>query len=133
EIIRDARVIYVQPAKELKVNVKADRDVYKPGEEGKITFKVTDREGNPTVASLGVIIVDEAVYALQEMQPGLEKVYFTLQEELMKPQVQALYKPDTVDNIIRQPVLPADKQQIAEVLLTNVHPKVPQRWEVDPA
>src|SRR4029079_10720393 len=42
----------------------------------------------PTQSALGVLIVDEAVYALQEMQPGLEKVYFTLQEELLKPQAQ---------------------------------------------
>src|SRR5439155_24759412 len=71
--------------------------------------------------------------ALQEMQPGLEKVYFTLQEELLKPQVQIEYKPsDTINNLVRQPVLRADKQQVAEVLLTAVHPRPPARWEVAP-
>ena len=134
EIIRDSRVVYVHNPVDLKIDVKADETEYKPGQKGTITFQVTDSNGKPTAAALGVIIVDEAVYALQEMQPGLEKVYFTLQEELLKPQVQILYHPtDTVDNLIRQPVLPADKQQIAEVLLTSVRPKVPQRWEVDPA
>ena len=134
EIVRDARVIYVQPARELKVDVQADRDVYKPGEEGKITFKVTDREGNPTAAALGVIIVDEAVYALQEMQPGLEKVYFTLQEELMKPQAQAVFKPsETIDGLVRQPLLNANQQQVAQALLCGVRPKVPVAWNVDPA
>ena len=60
-----------------------------PGGKGPITFQVTDKaRASPTPAALGVIIVDEAVYALQEMQPGLEKVYFTLQEELLKPQAQ---------------------------------------------
>lgn len=134
EIIRDSRVVYVQPADGLKIEVKADKDVYLPGQEGKIRFQVTDAKGNPAAAALGVIIVDEAVYALQDMQPGLEKVYFTLQEELLKPQVQIVYKPsDTIHTLVREPELPVPKQQIAEVLLTSVKPKPPARWEVNPA
>ena len=110
EIVRDARVVYVQPGTDLKIDVKADKNVYLPGKEGVIKFSVTDKSGKPTVAALGVLIVDEAVYALQDMQPGLEKVFFTLQEEMLKPQAQVL-KYDTVDNLVRQPVLAADKQQ----------------------
>src|SRR5262249_5317844 len=91
-------------------------------------------EGKPTAATLGVIIVDEAVYALQELQPGLEKVYFTLQEELLKPQAQAVYKPsEPIPVLIQQPALPVAKQQIAQALLASVKPKPPARWEVDPA
>src|SRR4029078_1226529 len=85
EIIRDSRVIYVHNPVDLKIDVSADEKEYRPGQKGTITFKVTDTNGKPTAAALGVVIVDEAVYALQEMQPGLEKVYFTLQEELLKP------------------------------------------------
>src|SRR5262249_4091675 len=77
EIVRDSRVVYVHSRDDLKIDAKADKDVYTPGESGKIVFTVTDRDGKPAAAALGVIIVDEAVYALQEMQPGLEKVYFT--------------------------------------------------------
>src|SRR5262249_39556419 len=85
-------------------------------------------------AAVGVIVVDEAVYALQEMQPGLEKVYFTLQEELLKPQAQAVYRPsESIDGLVRQGELPPAKQQIAQVLLTAVKPKPPARWEVAPA
>jgi 5-hydroxyisourate hydrolase-like protein (transthyretin family) len=133
EIVRDARVVYVQPGTDLKIDVKADKDVYLPGKEGVIKFEVTDKAGKPTAAALGVLIVDEAVYALQDMQPGLEKLFFTLQEELLKPQAQAVYKADTVDNLVRQPVLAADKQRVAEVLLTAARPKPPTRWMTDPA
>jgi hypothetical protein len=133
EIIRDSRVIYVQPGNELKVDVRADKDVYQPGGTGKIRFQITDRAGRPTAAALGVIIVDEAVYALQELQPGLEKVYFTLQEELLKPKTQIVYKPrESIDNLVRESALPADKQQIAQVLLTSVQPKPPAIWQVAP-
>ena len=174
EIIRDSRVIYVHSREDLKIEAKADRDVYQPGQQGTIRFQVTDAGGKPAAAALGVIVVDEAVYALQEMQPGLEKVYFTLQEELLKPQAQlagvqpfpgrgpvpmpmpgprprpirpglpvpmpapaepgpAPFKPaETLDGLVRQTELPAEKQQIAEVLLTSVKPKPPALWRVDP-
>src|SRR5262249_52765213 len=114
--------------------VKADQDVYLPGAKGQITFRVTDAHGKPTPAALGVIIVDEAVYALQEMQPGLEKVYFTLQEELMKPQAQAVFKPsETLDGLVRQALLNANQPQGAQGLLCGVRPKGPVAANVGPA
>ncbi|MCS7045631.1 MAG: MG2 domain-containing protein [Gemmataceae bacterium] len=131
EIIRDSRVVYVQPKNDLKIDVQAEKQ-YAPGEDARIRFIVTDAAGKPTQAALGVIVVDEAVYALQDMQPGLEKVYFTLQEELLKPNVQIKFS-EGIDNIIAQPVLPAPRQQVAEVLLTAVKLPAPQRWNVAPA
>src|SRR5213079_2569892 len=107
----------------LKIDVKAEKDEYLPGENGRIRFQVTDQQGKPAAAALGVIIVDEAVYALQEMQPGLEKVYFTLQEELMKPQAQAVFKPaERIDNLIRRPALNRGQQQIAQALMGGIRP-----------
>lgn len=131
EIIRDSRVVYVQPKNDLQITVEAEKQ-YAPGEDARIRFTVTDSASRPMQAALGVIVVDEAVYALQEMQPGLEKLYFTLQEELLKPQVQIKFS-DSIDNIVMQPVLPAPRQQIAEVLLTSVKLPAPQRWNVAPA
>ena len=133
EIIRDSRVVYVQAKNDLKISVLPGKEVHEPGEDGRIRFQVTDQAGKPVAAAIGVIVVDEAVYALQDLQPGLEKVYFTLQEELLKPQTQIKFGPgDTIDNIVRQPVIPAGRQQIAEVLLTSVKLPRPQRWEVNP-
>src|SRR5262249_48104628 len=123
----------VHQADSLTINVKPDQTVYAPGAEGKIRFEVTDAAGKPTAAALGVLVVDEAVYALQDMQPGLEKVYFTLQEELVKPQAQAVYRPaETIEVLVRQPELLAQQQQIAQVLLTSIKPKPPARWDVSP-
>jgi hypothetical protein len=134
EIIRDTRVVYVEPADGLRIDVKPDKGEHKPGEEGKIHFEVRDAAGKPSPAALGVIVVDEAVYALQDMQPGLEKVYFTLQEELLKPQAQAIYRPaQSLDILVRQPELDAGRQQIAQVLLTSIKPKPPAQWQVAPA
>jgi hypothetical protein len=134
EIIRDTRVVYVEPADGLRIDVKPDKGEHKPGEEGKIHFEVRDGSGKPSPAALGVIVVDEAVYALQDMQPGVEKVYFTLQEELLKPQAQAIYRPaQSLDMLVRQPELEAGQQQIAQALLTSIKSKPPARWQVAPA
>lgn len=135
EIIRDSRVIYVQPRDDLHIDVKANKKEFAPGESGQIQFLVTDSKGKGVQAALGIIVVDEAVYALQELQPGLEKVYFTLQEELMKPQAQVLQYTGGQDikGLVQMPALPAGKQQVAQVLLTAVKVQPPARWQVDPA
>src|SRR5262249_6398971 len=129
EVVRDARVVYVNPASELKIKVTPDREVYLPGAKGVVHLEVTDSAGKATPAAVGMLIVDEAVYALQEIQPGLEKVFFTLQEELLRPAAQANYRPgENLDTIIRQPELPVAKQQAAQALLTAVRPKPTGRW-----
>lgn len=134
EIIRDTRVVYIEPADGLRIDVKPDKAEHRPGEEGKIRFEVRDATGKPAAAALGVIVVDEAVYSLQDMQPGLEKVYFTLQEELLKPQAQAIYRPaQSIDMLVRQPGLDSKEHQIAKVLLTSIKSKPPARWDVAPA
>lgn len=134
KIVRDSRVAYVQPRSDLKITATPGKEVHEPGENGRIRFLVTDQAGKPAQAALGVIVVDEAVYALQDLQPGLEKVYFTLQEELLKPSAQIKFSPgESIDGIVRQPVVPAGKQQIAEALLTSVKLPAPKRWDVNPA
>jgi hypothetical protein len=134
EIIRDSRAVYVRPRKGLKIDVQASKAVYLPGESGRIRFLVTDAAGQPTQAALSVLVVDEAVYALQEMQPGLEKVYYALQEELQKPRAQVLCEPlEKFKELVREPVLAEEKQQVAEVLLTALKVAPPPRWEVNPA
>src|SRR5262249_62283773 len=114
--------------------VRADRAGSRRGQAGQVGSEVTDSAANPTAAARGVTIVEEGVYALQEMQPGVEKVYFTLQEELLKPQAQVAFKPsERLDNLIVQPAVPADKQQIAQALLATTRAKPQARWEVSPA
>jgi hypothetical protein len=88
DIIRDTKVIYVNPANDLQIAISPNRQIYRPGEEGWIDFEVTDRKGHPVLAALGIAVVDEAVFGLTELQPGMEKVYFTLERELMEPRYE---------------------------------------------
>jgi len=88
DIVRDTKVVVVEPADELRIKVSSDKTVYRPGESAQIRFAVTDRAGKPSIVALGITIVDESVFALAEMQPGLERLYFMLEQELLTPRYE---------------------------------------------
>jgi len=67
---------------------KADAESYLPGSEARIHFRVTDQHGQGVSAALGLEVVDQAVFALAEKQPGFAKVFFYLEQELMKPRYE---------------------------------------------
>ncbi len=87
-IVRDRRLMLVDPANDLRISVTSDQDTYLPGKAAAMKFKVTNQAGKGVPSALGVMVVDEAVFALQEMQPGLEKVYFYLEKEIAKPRYE---------------------------------------------
>ena len=79
--VGDHRLVFVQPADELKIETTADARAYKPGDEARVRFRVTNARGEGVQAALGVQVVDEAVFALAEKQPGFAKVFFYLEQE----------------------------------------------------
>jgi Alpha-2-macroglobulin family/Carboxypeptidase regulatory-like domain/MG2 domain/Alpha-2-macroglobulin bait region domain/Macroglobulin domain MG3 len=88
QAIGDHRLVFVQPAGELRIETVADAPEYRPGSEARIRFRVTDGHGDAVHAALGLQVVDEAVFALAEKQPGFAKVFFYLEQELMKPRFE---------------------------------------------
>lgn len=88
EFTGGTRIIQVNPPQGLHIAIEPDRPSYRPGEQAMLRFAVTRPTGAPAVAALGLSAVDEAVFALQEMRPGLERVFFMLQEELLKPRYE---------------------------------------------
>ena len=99
--VADHRLIFVQPADELKIETTADSAVYKPGSDAHIRFHVTNSHGEGVSAALGLQIVDEAVFALAEKQPGFAKVFFYLEQEVMKPryEIHSLSMSDVVEPV----------------------------------
>ncbi len=87
-IVRDRRLVLVDPADDLSIDISSDSETYLPGAEAKLQFKITNKQGRGTASALGVMVVDEAVFALQEMQPGLEKIYFYLEKEIATPRYE---------------------------------------------
>ncbi len=89
EIVGDTRLIQVTTADQIRIQASLDRETYRPGEKAVLDLLVTRGPVDvPTAAALSLSGVDEAVFALQEMRPGLERVYFALQEELLTPRFE---------------------------------------------
>jgi uncharacterized protein YfaS (alpha-2-macroglobulin family) len=84
----DQRLVFVEPAEELHIETVADAARYLPGGEAKVHFRVTNQKGEGVSAALGLEVVDRAVFALAEKQPGFAKVFFYLEQELMKPRYE---------------------------------------------
>lgn len=95
----DHRLVFVQPADELKIETSTDRPSYKPGDDARIRFRVTNTKGEGVQAALGLQVVDEAVFALAEKQPGFAKVFFYLEQEAMKPryEIHSVGMPEAVE------------------------------------
>lgn len=102
DVYADTRPLVVRAADELRVEVlprgtPGDKPFWAPGERATIGLRVTDRAGHPVLAALGLWAVDEAVFSLSELQPGMEQVFFLLEQEIMKPKVEVHgFEPDAV-------------------------------------
>jgi len=98
--IADHRLVFVQPAEELKIKTTADATEYRPGSEARVQFHITNMRGEGVQAALGIQVVDEAVFALAEKKPGFAKTFFYLEQEVMKPryEIHSLSMEDVVEN-----------------------------------
>ncbi len=122
DIVRDTRAVVVSPADDLKIRVTTDKPEYRPGAEALLHFAVTDPANQPVQAAIGLAVVDESVFALSELQPGLEKVYFTLERELMEPryEIHGLKPTNLVLHPREQGVNEAERQRAAALLLASL-------------
>jgi hypothetical protein len=98
--VADHRLVFVQPADELKIETTADAPEYRPGGEARVKFHVTNAHGEGVQAALGLQVVDEAVFALAEKNPGFAKTFFYLEQEGLKPryEIHSLSMNDVVES-----------------------------------
>ncbi len=70
-----------------------------PASDARVHFHVTNSQGQGVSAALGLQVVDEAVFALAEKQPGFAKVFFYLEQEVMKPryEIHSISMPDVLE------------------------------------
>ncbi len=87
-MIRDTRQVIVTRDDDLDIDIKTDQERYEPGVPAKLSIAVRDAKGNPVRAAIGMHVVDESVYSLAEKEPGLAKVFFAIEKELLEPKVE---------------------------------------------
>ncbi|MGA2256595.1 MAG: MG2 domain-containing protein, partial [Thermoguttaceae bacterium] len=88
--LMQTRVIYVRHAGTLKVGARLDRPEYRPGQKAKLTLEVTDAQGKPVPGAVSLAAVDEAVYSVLGPTPGMQPIFSSLEQEILKP-VYAIY------------------------------------------
>jgi hypothetical protein len=98
-IVRDTRLVVVDAPNDLAITVTPDQETYLPGETAAIDFQVGAYDNTPVQAALGVAIVDESVFALQQQDPGFAKLYFLLEQDLLEPryQIKAFELPTAIE------------------------------------
>jgi uncharacterized protein YfaS (alpha-2-macroglobulin family) len=129
--IADHRLIFVQPAEELKIETSTDAPGYKPGDDARIRFRITDSHGQGVHAALGLQIVDEAVFALAEKQPGFAKVFFYLEQEVMKPryEIHSIGLPEVVES--GEDASDAKRDRAARALFSATEMVTQNRFETE--
>ena len=129
--VADHRLLFVQPADELKIETMADAPVYKPGADARILFRVTNARGQGVSAALGLQVVDEAVFALAEKQPGFAKVFFYLEQEVMKPryEIHSIGMPDIVEPLEESRA--GQRDRAARALFSATEMVIPDKFETE--
>jgi uncharacterized protein YfaS (alpha-2-macroglobulin family) len=84
-IVRDTRLVVVDQADGLVVDIQPGQDTYLPGEEGVLNILVRNLDGSGAQSAVGLAVVDEAVFALAEQDPGFARLYFLLESEILQP------------------------------------------------
>ncbi|RJP19071.1 MAG: hypothetical protein C4527_28085 [Candidatus Omnitrophota bacterium] len=87
-MIRDTRQVIVTRSDDLQIEITPNQLQYAPGEPATLQIAVRGGDGQPVRAALGLHVVDESVYALSEKEPGLAKVFFAIERELLEPKVE---------------------------------------------
>lgn len=112
---RLTRIVYVRPPRQLDIQATLDAAKYRPGGKAKLRLTLTDSTGQPTPGALSLAAVDEAVFAVLEQAPGMERTFYLLEQELLKP-VYAIYPwaPD-----LKTSVRPEERQQFEQALFAR--------------
>ncbi|MGZ0166391.1 MAG: MG2 domain-containing protein [Planctomycetales bacterium] len=108
EIVRDTKLIQVHQADQLQIEATLDAETYKPAQKALIKFLVTSKNGDPVAAALSLAAVDEAVFAMNDARPGLEEMYFLIQEEILKPRYQFVTQPRS--DFVSMPAAQPDRE-----------------------
>ena len=56
-MVRDQRLLMVDPANDLRIAIEAGRDTFAPGAEARIKLRVTNANGKGVASALGVLVV----------------------------------------------------------------------------
>ena len=83
-----SRVLYIDPASGLRIATRLSKPVYRPGELAQMDLSVTDAQGHPAAAALGVAVVDEGVFAIAENHSSLPQQFLDTEAASLQPRLR---------------------------------------------
>ncbi|MBI2213470.1 MAG: alpha-2-macroglobulin [Acidobacteria bacterium] len=73
----DTKELVVPPVERfINVDVKSDREQYRPRDEGTLSIVTTDADGKPVAAEVTLGLVDESIYSIQDDYAGDPRPFF---------------------------------------------------------
>jgi hypothetical protein len=113
--VRKTRALYIRQARQLTIQATLDHAEYRPGGSAKLQLALTDHQGKPTPGAISLAAVDEAVFAVLDQAPGMERAFYLLEQELLRP-VYAIYpwSPDLTTS-----VPPAERNRFEQALFAR--------------
>ncbi|MCK6547939.1 MG2 domain-containing protein [Myxococcota bacterium] len=81
---------FVETDDHLSIALTTDRAEYAPGDEARVTVEVTDASGAPRVASIGLTVVDDAVFLLGGEPRDDLRTYFDLDPRAFPAELRVL-------------------------------------------
>jgi uncharacterized protein YfaS (alpha-2-macroglobulin family) len=113
--VRKTRVLYIRSADQLDIKAEMDRREYRPGGKATLRLTLSDDKGQGVPGALSLSAVDEAVFSVLDQMPGMERTFYLLEQELLKP-VYAIYPwaPDLKTSIPQE-----DRNQFEQALFAR--------------
>ena len=84
KLLSDQQLAYVGGKDTLTIKVTTDKAKYRPASKAKVTLQLSDQDGKPAPGAMGVHVVDEALFALTDFKPGLERKTFFMEQAVIK-------------------------------------------------
>ncbi|OQY28191.1 MAG: hypothetical protein B6244_08025 [Candidatus Cloacimonetes bacterium 4572_55] len=78
KVLTDHVQVFVPPKRHfITVQTQADKEVYRPGEDGHLTIRTTDYEGNPISSEVGVSMFDASLLYIQpNINPDIRTFFY---------------------------------------------------------
>lgn len=83
------RTIFINPTKQLKIDIKTDKEEYKPGEKISITFNVSNEENSNVDSALLVSMLDNSILKMADNDLSIDNIKMALKDIKLSNELDA--------------------------------------------
>jgi len=106
-------ILFVQPLDRLRVHMAWNQSAYRPGQPASLAISVTDEQGRPRQAALGLAVIDQAIYSMTGTHPQSHIERFLLDDPARESTMS--FQSVTAEKLLAGPAS-TDRQALAGAL-----------------